>query len=246
MSLLTRTYTFTDGTTAYGSQVDSEVANIVNTLNSLDQGNTTWTNVKVTTLAPQANVSLGGHKITNLGTPTTSGDAVAYPVTHDVITASTIRGSTANSGGSAQEISQGTISTPDLRANAVTQAVTTTTGTGEASAGTTILTRTITTVGGPVLISGQATISITNTAGGAVTAEVYIQRDGTAINGAVAAQGFTGMSVAPSSTGLSFSIPMILDSQVAGSYSYTLKYIVTSGTSPLISNANLTVAELRA
>src|SRR3990167_397533 len=36
------------------------------------------------------------------------------------VKSSAVRGSTANSGGSAQEISQGTISTPDIRANAVT------------------------------------------------------------------------------------------------------------------------------
>lgn len=76
MALITRTYTFTDGTVAYGSQVDSEIANIVNTMNNLDSGATTWTNVKVTTLLPQADVNAGGHKITNLATPTTSGDAV--------------------------------------------------------------------------------------------------------------------------------------------------------------------------
>ena len=47
MSLITRTYTFTDGTTAYGSQVDSEIANIVNTLNNLDAATQTWDIVKI-------------------------------------------------------------------------------------------------------------------------------------------------------------------------------------------------------
>jgi len=46
MSLITRTYTFTDGTVAYGSQVNSEINNIVNTLNSLDSASSSWTNVK--------------------------------------------------------------------------------------------------------------------------------------------------------------------------------------------------------
>lgn len=48
MSLITRTYTFTDGTTAYGSQVESEFANIVNTLNNLDSGATVWDIIKIT------------------------------------------------------------------------------------------------------------------------------------------------------------------------------------------------------
>lgn len=78
MSLVTRTYTFTDGTTAYGSQVDSEIANIVNTLNSLDQAGITWTNVKVTTLLPQTAINMGGLKITSLANGTVSGDAVNY------------------------------------------------------------------------------------------------------------------------------------------------------------------------
>lgn len=78
MALITRTYTFTDGTTAYGSQVDAEIANIVNTLNSLDQGSITWTNVKVTTLLPQANVAMGGFKLTGLANGSAATDSVAY------------------------------------------------------------------------------------------------------------------------------------------------------------------------
>lgn len=76
MSIITRTYTFTDGTVAYGSQVDAEISNITNTLNSLDSAGTTWTNVKVTTLLPQADVNAGGYKITNLGTAINAGDAL--------------------------------------------------------------------------------------------------------------------------------------------------------------------------
>ncbi len=47
MAQITRTYTFTDGTTAYGSQVESEVANIVNTWNNHDSGATAWTLIKI-------------------------------------------------------------------------------------------------------------------------------------------------------------------------------------------------------
>lgn len=76
MSLISRTYTFTDGTVAYGSQVDSEIQNIVNTINSLDAATTTWDNVKVTTLLPQADVNMNSHKLTSVGTPSSAGDAV--------------------------------------------------------------------------------------------------------------------------------------------------------------------------
>lgn len=78
MAFINRTYTFTDGTTAYGSQVDSEIQNIVTTLNNCDTAVTTWDNVKVTTLLPQANVAMGGHKITGLANGTAATDAVAY------------------------------------------------------------------------------------------------------------------------------------------------------------------------
>lgn len=43
MSSISRTYTFTDGTAAYGSQVESEISNIVNTWNSHDAGTSVWT-----------------------------------------------------------------------------------------------------------------------------------------------------------------------------------------------------------
>lgn len=46
MSVITRQYTFTDGTTAYGSEVETEVGQIVTTLNALDNATSTWTNVK--------------------------------------------------------------------------------------------------------------------------------------------------------------------------------------------------------
>lgn len=47
---ITRTYSFSNGSVADGGQVDSEVQNIVNTINNADAGTTTWTNVKVATL----------------------------------------------------------------------------------------------------------------------------------------------------------------------------------------------------
>lgn len=47
---ITRTYSFANGGVADGGQVDSEIQNIVNTINNADAGTTTWTAVKATTL----------------------------------------------------------------------------------------------------------------------------------------------------------------------------------------------------
>lgn len=41
-NLFLRTYTFVDGTTAYGSQVEAEIGNIVTVLNNLNTGSTNW------------------------------------------------------------------------------------------------------------------------------------------------------------------------------------------------------------
>jgi hypothetical protein len=60
---------------------------------------------------------MGSTKITGLAAATTAGDAVSYRQGGQAID-----GSTANASGSAGTIQQGTISTPDLRANAVTNA----------------------------------------------------------------------------------------------------------------------------
>lgn len=43
---ITRTYTFANGGVADGGQVDSEIQNIVNTVNNLDTAVLAWTNVK--------------------------------------------------------------------------------------------------------------------------------------------------------------------------------------------------------
>ncbi len=78
MSIITRTYTFTDGTTAYGSQVDAEIANIVNLINSLDAASTAWTNVKAATITVTSSLAMSGMKITGLANGTASTDAVAF------------------------------------------------------------------------------------------------------------------------------------------------------------------------
>lgn len=274
MSILTRTYTFTDGTTAYGSQVDSEISNIVNTLNNLDNGSTTWTNVKVTTLLPQADVNAGGHKITNVGHATAVGDALgandpqvinglmlvdggvtgaklatgtvtdsklsANTITNASIASQTIRGSTANSGGSAQEISQGTISTVDLRANAVTQ-IQSSTNTAS-SHGTDITTVTITTTGGKVLLMAFANINVSASSNNAGVS-VDITQGNTAITG--------GRSVANLGGGITgtqqFTLHVcVVDSPVAGTYTYKFSYTIQNGSFVSLSGYSLQAIELKA
>jgi len=46
-NLFIRTYTFVDGTTAYGSQVEAEIGNIVTVLNNLNTAATTWGQVSI-------------------------------------------------------------------------------------------------------------------------------------------------------------------------------------------------------
>lgn len=67
-SLFIRTYTFVDGTTAYGFQVEAEVGNIVTVLNNLNTAATTWGQVSVahaTSVPLIADCSSGTQNIAN-------------------------------------------------------------------------------------------------------------------------------------------------------------------------------------
>lgn len=254
MSLITRTYTFTDGTTAFGSQVDSEISNIVTTINNLDSGATTWTNVKVTTLTLSGNVNMGGFKLTNLGTPASTGDSAVYPITNSQISANTItnasiasqtiRGTSANSGGTAREISQGSIATPDLMANAVTQVqhVDDTSATSSAIY-TQIDTKAITTIGGPVLIFSSGVIQVT-ASGSQVDFNIAVSQGGTTVSGALqhinfATPGATTTNLYPYSVASYTTL-------AAGTYTFKTMYHIATGSGVIIQNSSLTIVELRA
>lgn len=244
MSLLTRIYSFTDGTTAYGSQVDSEIANIVNTLNNLDSAANTWTNVKVTTLLPQADVSLGGHKVTNLGTPTTSGDAIAYPVTASVITAGTI---------TTTQIAASTITGSNIAASTITASklslvagdITQVASSANTASvhGTDITTASITTTGGSVLIAGFANILMTGISG-LTGVHIDITRDNTAITGGVSK---VGTNLGAGTAIQTYCIPvMVIDTPAAGTYTYKMSYIVQSGSFNALAGYSLQLVELKA
>lgn len=233
MSLIVRTYTFTDGTVAYGSQVDSEIANIVNIMNSLDQGNTTWTNVKVTTLLPQADVNCGGHRLTSVGTPTTSGDAAQYPITAAQITAGTI--TTAQiSGGAGITKAQLSLSAGDITQVAYTTDVGVTTSSDAATQS-----QAITTTGGKVLIVGHQNLS---TSGSTGTVWCYITRsdaDTTTLAGSLAQCDV--LTTAPNQ-----SIDIVaVDTPAPGTYTYKLRVHLAGGAS-IHNGGSLTLIELKA
>lgn len=60
MSAVSRTYTFVDGTDAYGSQIELELNTIYNAWNNHDAGTSTWTVVKTTTLTSLGVTTLKG------------------------------------------------------------------------------------------------------------------------------------------------------------------------------------------
>lgn len=61
MSSVARLYTFTDGTDAYGSQVEAEFSTIFNSWNNHDAGTSTWTAVKATTLTAVTTFNIGSN-----------------------------------------------------------------------------------------------------------------------------------------------------------------------------------------
>lgn len=248
MSLLTRSYNFQDGQTAYGSQVESEIANIVNTLNSLDQGNTSWTEVDVTTLTLHSDLAMGGNKVTGMGTPTLSGDAVTLGYLQSNYTQSSsviVSGSTANSGGSQSGITQGTVSTPDFRTNAVTL-TSASASSGSIVGPSTITSANITTIGKPVLIIATASILADTTSGGAAQVTLAVRRGTTAITGA-RSRVITNLTSGVGAVQQSYNMSILAtDSQAAGSYTYNLDYVVNTGSNGSVTDYSLVVIELRA
>ena len=141
-----------------------------------------------------------------------------------------IQGTTANSGGSAVNIQQGSISTPDLRANAVT--LSSATALGGAPTGSyvnAVATATITTIGKPVLLLGSA--YCTSCQAGCV----ILKEDGTNVPG-------TEMCNAIASSGNWTFMTNGMSTPAAGSHTYALWQ---SQTGPSFPRAQLIVIELR-
>lgn len=76
MAAITRTYTFTDGTTAYGSQVETEISTIVSAWNNHDAGTSSWTKVKISSseTTPLDVISSGSTTVVSIDNTATDGD----------------------------------------------------------------------------------------------------------------------------------------------------------------------------
>lgn len=158
----------------------------------------------------------------------------------NAITVLSARGSTANSGGSQREIAQGTVSTVDFAANALTQVATF--ASGSAAGATTMTTVTITTSGvGNVLVLAHCSIRIGSTAGGDGQVDVGVDRDGVALTGSIRNR----RSSASSLNGYNFSMIAVDAAPSAGSHSYHITYTVTSGSFTSAAQFNLCVIELK-
>ena len=194
------------------------------------------------------NINMNGNKIVSSASASTTGDAVTYRQTGGAVT-----GTTANSGGTQGTIQQGTISTPDLRANAVTSSSTSSSGTNGAS--TQITTAALTTIGGSVIAAYNCTLnvgpdfsSLTNVR--TFIVDTTVTCDGTELPGAgqqfqIATDGnTTGLSNTQDQR-LPFS-GTVIHAPAAGSHTYALKYTVAFGIFASVGNYSLNVVELRA
>lgn len=157
------------------------------------------------------------------------------------ITSGAVAGSTANSGGTQQQIAQGTVSTPDLRANAVTLPMISTSQTTGLAGTNTIQTVTITTVGGPVLLTGMANIQVT-ASGNQSSAQISLYRGGSPLSGGT-------MTVDDTNAGTTspqlFLATQMIDTPIAGTHTYMLNYFIPQGTF-LNQTSSLIAIELRA
>ncbi len=138
-----------------------------------------------------------------------------------------VAGSTANSGGSARQIAQGTVSTPDIRDNAVTMDQSSNNnplGSGPSL----IATVSITTFGFPVIVMLNAAADINTFAGTVADAVAVVTRDGTNIDGN-SNRARIGATLISTSTYLPVSFAFI-DIPSAGGHTYKATIHVSSGT----------------
>jgi hypothetical protein len=207
--------------------------------------------------------NLASHKITNLTNGSSAQDAVAFTqlttgnaitaggiasatITATQVASNTLTGSTANSGGSAGNIAQGTISTPDLRANAVTQFIEKSADAGGHSvSGFTILdTITITSLGGPILLSANVDLSVGQTGAGIVwSLAIWANSSTSGLPGAFGTHSVDGQTGGAQDNVVTLQGS---DTPVAGTNSYHLGYKIVQGTSTTVSNYNFRALELRA
>lgn len=182
-------------------------------------------------------INMGSNKIISMTQGSSTGEAISFPIT----------GSTANSGGSAGQISQGTLSTPDFRTNAVTINNSTDQDMGSLATNTLITSFSITTIGKPVLIVGSA--SITGSSGTVLAKArcghpITLAMDGTGLTSSVSR---LAMNNTANSFDLTSEVPiMFLHTPSAGSHTYALYYQTGEAISPGVFDFHLEAIELRA
>jgi hypothetical protein len=225
----TRNYTVIDA----GADANFVMTEGAQTLN----GAKTLTNLNGTL---GSDLAAGSHKVTGLAAATTAGDAISYRQGGQAVD-----GSTANSGGSSGTVQQGTISTPDLRANAVTQQVSTlasTFGWAEHSAGNV----TITTIGKPVMVTYSCTVSVDDPGANAPVFYASIFQDSTEIAGGQ--QEFNKNSGTNLNSFIAVSGTTIITPS-AGSHTYDLSVVRRASaitTAATVTNVTIIAIELRA
>lgn len=90
MSAVARAYTFTDGTDAYGSQVENEFSTIFNAWNNHDAGTSSWTQVKTGVLTSTGVTTIKGSATNDSASAGNVGELLSSvvsnqsPVTTDV------------------------------------------------------------------------------------------------------------------------------------------------------------------
>lgn len=238
---------YTSGGTISASGQNTNENNIVNVINgNLDTTNIAANGVGTTQIAAQAvtaakiaNNTITASQIAN--NTITDTQISTSGITAVSIASGTLHGSTANSGGSQGLIQQGTISTPDLRANAVTQSLRADDGSKGGNGASTADSQSITTIGGPVL--AIANIEVTCTAGPSGWGfDLCISTSTTCTSGSQ--QDFNTSS--PTSGGQEGSLSSsALMSLAAGTYTVTSKYSLINGSSPSLLKHSLTLIELR-
>lgn len=187
---------------------------------------------------------LGGNQIVNTAAGTASGNVITYRQNGEAV-----NGSSANSGGSAGTVQQGTISTPDFRPQAVTLYTMDNSTAAGIVTSFTIATKAITTIGGNVLITASGAIDYATGAGTMdATQSVVIKQNGTNLDGGEQTFSFYNHAGGVSPT---FSAPFSISVMVApspGLYTYTLEYAATGSGfgSTSVTQHSFTIIEFRA
>lgn len=95
MASVSRSYTFTDGTDAYGSQVENELNTIFNAWNNHDAGTSTWTVLNGTTIKRAGTTIIPILQVTQVTTVTNS-TTTSSTYQSTALTGSITPGSTSN------------------------------------------------------------------------------------------------------------------------------------------------------